>query len=73
MTSHTAFPFGVYSDLVSNLADLLFALPHIIEWDSIDFIVRSALEGCLAHVYHGGIREYHNFLKFVKIIIAVFM
>ena len=58
---------------MNELADLIFSLPHVIEWECLDVICKAALEALLSHIYTGWVRDYANYLMWIKIVTAILM
>lgn len=57
---------------MGRLASLMFALPHLLEWDCIDDIVKEAIFALGSHVFEGGIRDRRNERRWANLICAVF-
>lgn len=56
---------------MGKLADLIFSLPHIIEWTCLDDICIFSLEAYLTHTEYGAVKEYTNTLHWRKFIQAM--
>lgn len=65
-------PFDVASDILSGIANLVYSLPHIVEWDYIDDIFMIAIKFCLTHIEERG--EFSNdcISKWNKVLISTF-
>ena len=64
------FPFDVASDCIARLAHLVYSLPHIVEWECMDNIFKTALQSCLNYIdEHGEMADY-NAIKWRRVLIS---
>ena len=72
LISNSAFPFGIYCALMSRLASLMYSMPHLLEWECVDDIVKASLESLIAHAPTGGLRTQKNIIRWGRLFREVF-
>ena len=72
LTSNSAFPMGIYSVLMSRIASLMFAMPHLLEWECLDDIIREAMFSLCAYANDNGHRNQVNMHRWGRLLMEVF-
>ncbi|KAI5117266.1 hypothetical protein M0805_000997 [Coniferiporia weirii] len=62
---------GLLSELMEELANLVYSLPHIVEWECLDDICEASLFSYLSSAFHGAIRSFDNILRWNKVIVTI--
>lgn len=57
------FQFHVYTDMAERLADLVFAFPSLVEWDTVDYICKAAFTAYRSYFREGAPRFHQTLAK----------
>ena len=56
---------------MSRIASLMYAMPHLLEWDCLDDIIKEALFNMYGHVFSGGVRDQKNMHRWGRLLVEV--
>lgn len=65
------FGFPIYTAMVERLTELIFSLPHLVEWDVMDSVSVAALREYSSYVSTGSIQNMETTNRWRSFVISV--